>query len=91
MSKWLKIMFVSSVVLNIALVVGVIWARSYIGTQLAESAVMTAEAEGRIARHILTELESGEPDRIKELKKLLQSNIKTAEIAADMWRQAAEK
>jgi hypothetical protein len=91
MIKWLKIMFILSVVLNIALVVGVIWARSYIGTQLTESAAMTAEAEGRIARHILTELESGEPDRIEELKKLLQSNIETAEIAADMWRQAAEK
>ncbi|MHC4207896.1 MAG: hypothetical protein ACYSTT_24850 [Planctomycetota bacterium] len=91
MSKWLKIMFILSVVLNIALVVGVIWARSYIGTQLAESAAIAAEAEGSIARHILAELESDEPERIEAVKKMLQHNIENAKIAADMWRQAAEK
>ena len=91
MSKWLKIMFVSSVVLNIALVVGVIWVRSYMRTKTFELAAMTAEAEGRLAKHILTELESDEPDRIEAVKKMLQNNIETAKIAADMWRQAVEK
>ena len=91
MSKWLKTMFILSVVLNIALVVGVIWTRSYIGKQLAESAAIAAEAEGSIARHILAELKSGEPDRIEALKKQLQNNIENAKIAANMWRQAAEK
>lgn len=90
MSKWLKIMFISSVVLNIALVIGAIWARSYIRTQLFEHAAMTAEAEGSFAKHILTELESGEPDRIEAVKKLLQNSIENTEKAADMWRQAAE-
>ena len=90
MSKWLKIMFISSVVLNIALVIGAIWARSYIRTQLFEHAAMTAEAEGSFVKHILTELESGEPDRIEALKKLLQNSIENTEKAADMWRQAAE-
>ena len=91
MVKWLKIMFVSSVVLNIALVVGVIWARSYVRTKNFELAAMTADAEGRLAKHILTELESDEPDRIEAVKKLLQSNIETAEKAADLWRDVAEK
>jgi hypothetical protein len=56
-----------------------------------ELAAMTAEAEGRLAKHMLTELESDEPDRIEKVKKLLQNNIETAKKAADMWRQAAEK
>ena len=90
MSKWFKIMFISSVVLNIALVIGAIWARSYVTTKNFELAAITAEAEGRLARHILTELESGEPDRIEALKKLLQNSIENTEKAADMWRQAAE-
>ena len=91
MSKWLKIMFVSSIVLNIALIIGVIWARSYVRKQSFELAAMTAEAEGRLAKHILTELESDEPDRIEAVKKMLQNSIENTEIAADMWRQVAEK
>lgn len=91
MSKWLKIMFISSVVLNVALIIGVIWARSYIGKQLAESAVAIAEAEGSFTRHILTELESGEPDRIEALKNELQNGIESTEKTADMWRQVTEK
>ena len=91
MSKWLKIMFISSVVLNIVLVIGVIWARSYIRTQLAESAATAAKSEASISRHILTELESGEPERIEALKTQLQNSIENSEIAADMWRQVAEK
>jgi len=91
MSKWLKIMFISSVVLNIALVIGTIWARSYIRTKYFELAAITAEAEGSIARHILTELESGEPDRIEALKKRLEKNIEQAEKVADIWRNAAKR
>jgi hypothetical protein len=91
MSKWLKIMFISSIVLNIALVIGVIWARSYIRTQLFEHAVAIAEAEGSFTRHILTELESGEPDRIEALKNELQNSIENSEKAADIWRNAAER
>jgi uncharacterized membrane protein len=90
MSKWPKIMFISSVVLNIALVIGVVWARSYIRTQMFELAARTAEAEGRLAEHILTEFESGEPERIEAVKKLLQNSIENSEKAADMWRQAAK-
>ena len=90
MSKWLKIIFISSVVLNIALVTGAIWARSYIRTKGFELAAITTEAEGSFARHILTELESGEPDRIETLKKRLQKNIEQAQEVADIWRNAAE-
>ena len=91
MSKWLKIMFISSVVLNIALVIGTIWARSYIRTQNFELAARIAEAEGSFTKHILTELESGETDRIEALKKLLQNSIENTEKAADIWRDAAER
>ena len=91
MSKRLKIMFILSVVLNIALVIGAIWARSFVRTKSFELAAMTAEAEGRLARHILTELESDEPERIEAVKKLLQNSIETSEKAAEMWRDVAEK
>ena len=91
MSKWLKIMFISSVVLNIALIIGVIWARSYVRKQSFELAAMTAEAEGNFAKHILMELESDEPDRIEAVKKMLQNSIENTKKAADMWRQVAEK
>lgn len=91
MSKWHKIMFISSVVLNIALVIGAIWARSYVRTKNFEFAAIHAEAEGRIARHVLTELESDETDRIEALKKQLKKDIEQAEKVAEMWRNVAKR
>ena len=89
MSKWLSITLISSVALNIAFVVGAVCARSYIRTQSFEHAAAIAEAEAGFTRHILTELESGEPDRIEALKKRLEQGIEQAEETADMWRDAA--
>ena len=91
MNKWLKITFTLSVVLNIALVIGAVWARSYIRTKNFELAAMTADAEGRFSEHILTELESGQPDRIEAVKKLLTESIENAQKAADIWRSAAKR
>ena len=91
MSKGLKIIFTLSVVLNIALVIGAVWARSYIRTKNFELAAMTADAEGRFSEHILTEIESGQPDRIEAVKKLLTESIENAQKAADIWRSAAKR
>ena len=91
MSKGLKIIFTLSVVLNIALVIGAAWARSYIRTKNFELAAMTADAEGRFSEHILTEIESGQPDRIEAVKKLLTESIENAQKAADIWRSAAKR
>jgi hypothetical protein len=90
MGRRLKIMFISSVVLNVALIIGAIWARSFIRAEGFELAAISAEAERTVARHVLTELESGEPDRIESLKKRLRENIEEREKIADMWRSAAE-
>lgn len=91
MSKGLKIMFISSVVLNIALIIGGIWARNYVRTQSFELAAMTAEAEGNVIRHILKELESEDPNRIETLKERLQENIEQTNEVAVMWQNAARK
>ena len=91
MSKGLKIMFISSIVLNIALIIGAIWARSYVRTQSFEMAAMTAEAEGKVIRYVLTELESEDPNRIETLKDQLQKNMEQAKDVAVMWRNAAKK
>ncbi len=91
MGKELKIILISSVVLNIAFVIGAIWARSYVRTRSFEMAAMTAEAEGKVIRHVLTELESADPNRIEVLKEQLQKNIEQANEVAVMWRNAAKK
>ena len=91
MSKRLKIMFISSVVLNIAFVIGAIWARSYVRTRSFEMAAMSAEAEGAVIRYVLTELESGDPNRIETLKDRLRKNSEQAKDVAAMWRNAAEQ
>ena len=102
MSKWLKIVFIASVILNIAFVIGAVWARSYIRKQNFELAAMTAEAEGTVARHILTELESGDPNRTEAVKEQLRKNIRgfghvkkknieQAKETAALWRKAAKQ
>ena len=91
MSKWLKIMFISSVVLNIAFVIGAIWARSYVRTKSFELAALSAEAEGKVIRYVLTELESGDPNRIEALKDRLRKNSEQAKDVAAMWRKAAKQ
>jgi hypothetical protein len=91
MSKWLKIIFILSVVLNIALVIGAVWARSYIRKENFELAANIAEAEASFSEHILTELESGQPDRIEAVKKLLANGIENARKEADIMRNAAKR
>ena len=91
MSKWLKIMLISSVVLNSAFVIGAIWARSYVRTQNFEMAALSAEAEGKVIRYVLTELESGDPNRIEALKDRLRKNSEQAKDVAAMWRKAAKQ
>lgn len=91
MSKWLKIMFIVSVALNVALIVGVFWARSYIRSRDFELAALTAEAEARSAKMTLAELDSDDPVRIEALKQRLKQNIEQGEKAADLWRVAGEK
>ena len=54
-------------------------------------AAMTAEAEGKVIRHVLTELESEDPNRIETLKEQLQKNMEQANEVAVMWRNAAKK
>ena len=89
MSRWLRTTLILSVVLNIAFVIGAVCARSYIRTQSFELAATITEAEASFTRYILTELESGEPDRIEALKKRLEQGIEQAEETAGMWRKAA--
>jgi hypothetical protein len=89
MAKWLRIIFVSSVFLNMAFVVGAICARSYLRTQSFELAATIAEAEASFTRYILAELESGEPDRIEAIKERLEQGIGQAEETAETWRNAA--
>lgn len=89
MSKGIKIIFISSIVLNIAFVIGAIWARSYVRAQIFELAAITAEVEGTFAKHILKEIESNDPNKIEALKKRLEENIEQANDVADMWRNAA--
>ena len=52
---------------------------------------MTAEAEGTVARHILTELESGDPNRTEAVKEQLRKNIEQAKETAALWRKAAKQ
>ena len=88
---WLKIIFALSVVLNIALVIGAVWARSYIRKENFELVANIAEAEASFSEHILTELESGQPDRIEAVKKLLANGIENARKEADIMRNAAKR
>jgi len=90
MAKRLKIALALSLLLNVGLAVGFLCFRSYVGSQMFETAAMTAEAEGRLLESILADIESDDPDRIEALKEKLRVSIDNAEQAGSLWRQAMD-
>ncbi len=90
MAKGLKIAFALSLFLNIGLIAGFLYYRSYTRRQMFEGVAMSAEAEGRLLQSILSDIESGDPARMEALTEKLKASIDNADKAVALWRQAAQ-
>jgi hypothetical protein len=91
MKGWIKAGFIISVVLNVLLAAGLVFGRSYVRRTNFELVAMTAKAESHLVKSILSTLEAGNPDDIKQLKERLRMMAEQGEKTAEIWESAVEK
>jgi hypothetical protein len=89
MAKWVKVVLVLSLVLNLGLVVGFGFYRSYVRNQSFKLAALTTESDAQFKQYVLSELESGDPARIESLKQRLHKIVEQGPKIVEVWREAA--
>ena len=90
MARGLKISLAVSLLLNVGLAVGFLSFRSYVGSQTSKLVVGMAEAEASMFRSMLSDLESGDAERIAAVKERLKMSIENANTVSSMSRQAVK-
>ncbi len=83
--------FILSVVLNVVLIVGILWARTYARHTAFELAALNCDSQANFAEFVLGELESGDPARIQTLKTHLAGQVEQGRGEANLWRSASQK
>ena len=91
MKRWIKMGFILSVLLNVVLIVGILWARTYVRCTTFKLAAMNCDSQANFAEFVLDELESGDPARIQTLKKQLAGQVEQGRGEAKLWRSASQK
>ena len=90
MARWLRIGFAVSLALNIILIVGFVLFKESVNTDIYRIGALNAASDATLAKYILQELESGDPNRVRDLKQYLRDNIAVSTTEADEYRQAAK-
>ena len=91
MKRWGRIALVVSILLNVGLITGLGFYRSFVRSQLFKLATSHSEAEAGQLGYILSELQSDDPERISYLKEYLPKRIEAAKWAARASREGASK
>ncbi|MHC4265388.1 MAG: hypothetical protein ACYSUK_05575 [Planctomycetota bacterium] len=79
MTKGLKVVLIVSLLLNVGLIIGFVSFRNFVKSQIFKETVMTIQAEEKLLKNILSELESDDPANITALKERLRKNIEQAQ------------
>ena len=87
MKKWLKIVFISSLVLNIVTIAGFILYRNFARNSTAKLLVISTEDKVALEKNILEELQSGEPNRIENMKDTLRRRLEIDKKIAEDAKQ----
>jgi len=90
MTKWGRIILISSLALNVILVIGFILFKKSMDKSIYKIGVLNATARATSDRHILHELETGDPNKINALKQYLRDNIELCQKEAEEFRKAAK-
>jgi hypothetical protein len=77
-----------SLLLNVILIAGIIWVRGSARATVHNALADATYAEVQLQEHILTELESADPERIAKVKAFLRRNISGGRETAARWRGA---
>jgi hypothetical protein len=90
MTKWVRIIFISSLALNVILIVGFALFKKSVNVDIYRIGAANATSDVAAARYILQELESGDPERVMKLKQYLRDSIEVGRKEAEEYRSAAE-
>jgi hypothetical protein len=90
MSKWVRIIFMSSLALNVILIVGFVLFKKSVNADIYRIGASNATSDVAMARYVLQELESSDPERVRKLKQYLQDSIEVGRKEAEEYRSAAK-
>ena len=90
MAKWVRIIFISSLALNVILIVGFVLFKKSVNTDIYRIGAANATSDAVAARYVLQELESGDPERVRKLKQYLRDSIEVGRKEAEEYRSAAK-
>jgi len=91
MAKGLKVALLVSLLLNAALIVGFLFFRNYVRTEMFKLVATTAQSKVNLLENILSDLDPNDPVKITALKERLHKNIQRSQTTADIWQQAADR
>ncbi len=90
MSKWVRIIFLSSLAMNVILVICFVYFRSSVNATIFRLNAIKALSDASLARYVLQEVESGDANRINDMKQYLRESIAVSSVEAEEYRRAAE-
>ena len=90
MKKGIKIVLIVSLLLNVGLIIGFVSYTSYMKEHTFRFAALSAEAEAKVLKNILSDLDSDDPAKITALKERLRKDIEKAKKASINMQQAAK-
>jgi hypothetical protein len=90
MTKWIRIILISSLALNVILIVGFVLFKKSMNKSMYKIGVLNAAARATSDRHVLYELETGDPNKIDALKQYLRDSIEMNSKEAEEYRKAAK-
>ena len=90
MSKWVRVIFISSLALNVILIVGFVLFKKSVNADIYRIGAANATSDVATARYVLQELENGDPERVRKLKQYLQDSIEVGRKEAEEYRSAAK-
>ncbi len=90
MARWVRIIFISSLALNVILIAGFVLFKKSVNNDIYRISAANATSDVAMTKYVLQELESGDAERIGKLKQYLRDNIEVGRKEAEEYRSAAK-
>ncbi len=90
MARWVRIIFISSLALNVILIAGFVLFKKSVNNDIYRISAANATSDVAMAKYVLQELESGDPERIGKLKRYLRDSLEVSRKEAEEYRSAAK-
>ena len=87
MAKLVRIIFMSSLALNVILIIGFALFRKSVNNDIYRVGAANAMSDVAMAKYVLQELESGDPERMTKLKKYLRESLEVGRKEAEEYRE----